>query len=112
MGGIWGCVDLFKVRDRLIVGETVLGELRQVLLRKLRWPAAMANELEVFLREHSMVIAKSQALDFRELNQDDLKVLGESVAGESDVLVTGDQDLLPDRSFLSALVVRNKIIFF
>jgi putative PIN family toxin of toxin-antitoxin system len=91
------CADIVNAaltEHRLIVGETVLRELRQVLLRKLRWPAAMANELETFLREHSLVIAKSQALDFRELDQDDLKVLGEAVAGKADVLVTGDQDLL------------------
>jgi uncharacterized protein len=91
------CADIVNVAlagHRLIVGETVLGELRQELLRKLRWPVAMINELETFLREHSMVIAKSQALDFHELDQDDLKVLGEAVAGEADVLVTGDQDLL------------------
>ncbi len=91
------CADIVNValaEHRLIVGETVLGELRQVLLRMLRWPAAMANELEVFLREHSMVIAECQVLDFRELEKDDLKVLREAVAGEADVLVTGDQDLL------------------
>jgi uncharacterized protein len=91
------CADIVNValaEHRLIVGETVLGELRQVLLRKLRWPAAMVNELETFLREHSMVIARSQALGFCELDQNDQKVLGEAVAGEADVLITGDQDLL------------------
>lgn len=88
-------VNAALAKHRLIVGEAVLGELRQFLLRELRWHAAMANELEVFLREHSMVIAESEALDFRDLDQDDLTVLGEAVAGKAGALVTGDQDLLP-----------------
>lgn len=91
------CADVVNValaEHRLIVGETVLGELRQVLLRKLRLPAATINELEAFLREHSQVNVESRALDFRELDQDDLRVLGEAVVGEADVFVTGDQDLL------------------
>ncbi len=91
------CADIVIValaEHHLVAGETVLGELRQVLVRKLGWPSTMTKELDTFLREHSRVIAEPQALDFRELDRNDLTVLGEAVAGEADVLVTGDQDLL------------------
>jgi putative PIN family toxin of toxin-antitoxin system len=91
------CADIVNVvltEHRLIVGATVLGELRQVLLSKLRLPVGAANEMDAFLRLQCTVIAEAQVLDFRELDQADLAVLGEAVAGQTDVLVTGDQDLL------------------
>jgi len=91
------CADIVNVvlaEHRLIVGETVLIELRQVLLKKLRVPVAAASELDAFLRLNATVIAGAQALEFRELDKADLAVLGEAVAGQADVLVTGDHDLL------------------
>lgn len=91
------CADIVNVvlaEHRLIIGETVLIELRQVLLKKLRVPVAAASELGAFVRLNATVMAGAQALEFRELDKADLAVLGEAVAGMADVLVTGDQDLL------------------
>lgn len=91
------CADIVNAalaEHRLVVGVTVLSELRQVLLTKLRLPVAAANEMDAFLRLHATVISKGAALEFRELEQNDRAVLAEAIAGRADVLVTGDQDLL------------------
>ncbi|MEX0733746.1 MAG: putative toxin-antitoxin system toxin component, PIN family [Steroidobacteraceae bacterium] len=91
------CADIVNAalaEHRLIVGATVLSELRQVLLTKLRLPVAAANEMDAFLRLHATVISKAPPLEFRELEQNDRAVLAEAIAGRADVLVTGDQDLL------------------
>lgn len=91
------CADIVNAalaEHRLVVGVTVLSELRQVLLAKLRLPAAAANEMDAFLRLHATVISEAPPLEFRELDQNDRAVLAEAIAGQADVLVTGDQDLL------------------
>lgn len=91
------CADIVNVvlaEHRLIVGATVLGELRQVLQHKLRVPVATVSELDAFLRLHATVIAKSRVLDIRGLDEGDLAVLSEAVSGKAEVLVTGDQELL------------------
>ncbi len=91
------CADLINVaiaEHRLIVGPTILGELRQVLLTKLRLPVAVATEYEALLRLHATMVSEAKQLNFPELDESDQKVLAEAVAGQADVLVTGDQDLL------------------
>ncbi len=91
------CADILNVvviEHRLLVGVTVLRELRQVLLQKLQVPAAVAEEMDAFLRLHATVIADAGSLELLELNSADRAVLAEAISGRADVLVTGDQDLL------------------
>lgn len=91
------CADIVNAElaeHQLIVGETVLAELRQVLRQKLRIPAAAMDEMDAFLRLHATVIADAPALDIRVRDDSDRAVLAEAVAGKADILVTGDQDLL------------------
>lgn len=91
------CADIVNAalaEHQLIVGETVLMELRQVLRRKLRLPIAAVDEMEAFLRLHATVIASAPVLEMPGLDENDRAVLAEAVTGKADVLVTGDQDLL------------------
>jgi putative PIN family toxin of toxin-antitoxin system len=91
------CADIFNAalaEHQLIVGGTVLTELRQVLRQKLRLPIAAVDEIEAFLRLHATVIASAPVLEMLGLDENDRAVLAEAVTGKADVLVTGDQDLL------------------
>jgi len=91
------CADIFNAalaEHQLIVGETVLTELRQVLRQKLRLPIAAMDEMEDFLCLHATVIASAPVLEMPGLDENDRAVLAEAVTGKADVLVTGDQDLL------------------
>jgi len=91
------CADIFNAalaEHQLIVGGTVLTELRQVLRQKLRLPIAAVDEIEAFLRLHATVIASAPVLEMPGLDENDRAVLAEAVTGKADVLVTGDQDLL------------------
>lgn len=90
------CADVLAVvlaEHELVLGETVLGELRRVLRQKLRMSAAMSDEVEVFLRRHAVIVPNAPPLRLRLRDRSDLPVLAEAVAGEAEVLVTGDQDL-------------------
>jgi putative PIN family toxin of toxin-antitoxin system len=91
------CADIFNAalaEHQVIVGETVLTELRQVLRQKLRLPTTTVDEMEAFLRLHATVIASAPVLELPGLDENDRAVLAEAATGKADVLVTGDQDLL------------------
>lgn len=90
------CADLLQVilaEHELILGATVQQELRHVLRQKLRLSSEMADEVDAFLRRRAMLVAEAPPLDLPLRDPTDLPVLAEAVAGQADVLVTGDRDL-------------------
>jgi putative PIN family toxin of toxin-antitoxin system len=91
------CADLLQValaEHQVMLGETVLSEVRRVLRQKLRVPRADVERTDAFLRGQAVIIAAEQPEPGTALDQADARVLAEAVAGEVDVLVTGDRDLL------------------
>ena len=91
------CADVVRVviaDHTLVVSETVLGELRRVLRDKLGVPLAIVESAEVFLRRHGIVIDRAPPLGIEVRDPDDVAVLEQAIAGEADMLVTGDRDLL------------------
>ena len=91
------CADVLHVvvaEHDLLVGKTVLKELRRVLRQKLRLPTATVNELDAFLRRHSTIVSKQAPLAVSLRDANDEAVLAEAVAGGADILVSGDRDLL------------------
>jgi len=91
------CADLLHVilaKHELMLGETVLTELRQVLSRKIGLSKETIRELETFLRQHATVVTAGGAVSRNTLDAADAVVLGEAATAAADVLVTGDQDLL------------------
>jgi len=91
------CADIVNAalaEHQLIIGPTVLAELQQVLLRKLRLPATVVDEVIAFLRLNATIIAAAPDLAIRGLDENDRALLAEAIAGNANVLVTGDQELL------------------
>ena len=54
----------------------------------------MIDAADEFLRETAVIVAEATPLSIKPVDPDDMPVLGEAVAGQADVLVTGDRDLL------------------
>ena len=81
-------------RHRLVVGETVLAELRRILRDKFGVPHDTVRAAERFLRAEGDVVGDAPSLGIELCDPDDIPVLEEAVAGKADVLVTGDGDLL------------------
>jgi putative PIN family toxin of toxin-antitoxin system len=91
------CADLFQVvlaDHQFVVGEAVLGELRRTLSRKLRMAPALVGEVEAFVRSQAEVVAEAPPIQLAVRDPADRLVVAEAVAGEAEVLVTGDSDLL------------------
>lgn len=87
-------VQLILLEHELVVGETVLAELRVVLHRKLKLPETTIDEVESFLRRRAIVVARSEGHPREDLDAADAAVLAEAVSASADVLVTGDGELL------------------
>ena len=87
-------VRLVLAEHDLLVPAVVLSELERVLATKLKLPKARVAEYLAFLREHEVIAKPAHLLDIEVRDRADAWVLASAVAGQADVLVTGDQDLL------------------
>ena len=87
-------VRLILAEHDLLVPEVVVAEVRRVLAKKLKLPAARIDEVVAFLREHEIIPKPSQVLALPIRDPADAWVLASAVAAGAHVLVTGDQDLL------------------
>jgi putative PIN family toxin of toxin-antitoxin system len=91
------CADVMRAvlaEHQLIMGEVVVNELGQVLIQRIRLPAATVKEILTFLREQELVPKPSAPWEVPIRDPDDRWILASAMAGRADVLVTGDRDLL------------------
>jgi uncharacterized protein len=91
------CADVMRAvlaEHELITGEVVLGELRAVLVHRIRLPQATVDEIVALLRDQEVVPKPPKPSDIPVRDPDDRWILASAVAGRADVLVTGDRDLL------------------
>jgi putative PIN family toxin of toxin-antitoxin system len=91
------CADVFNLvlaEHQLIVGETVIFEVRRVLRQKMRVPDKVAGEFEALLRAEALVVTKAKTVSIVVRDKSDMSVLAEAISGKAEVLVTGDKDLL------------------
>jgi putative PIN family toxin of toxin-antitoxin system len=91
------CADVLHAvlaEHQLVTGEAGLAETGRILRQKIRLSREVVAELETFLRQQSTVVRNPRPLSIKLRDTDDLAILGEALAAEADVLVTGDRDLL------------------
>jgi putative PIN family toxin of toxin-antitoxin system len=89
--------DVFRLvlsEHTLITGDVVLRELARWLRNRIRLPRARVDEIVAFLREHEVVPKPETPSGMTIRDEDDRWVPASAVAGATDVLVTGDRDLL------------------
>jgi len=90
------CADLFELvllEHDLILGRNVLRELAKALRQKIKLPAARSDEIVEFITGEAAQVVDDAAPIAAEVGADDALVLGEALAGESNIFVTGDAAL-------------------
>ena len=90
------CADLFAhvlLEHELLVGEAVIRELRSKLRIKLKLPKNTIDEIEGLLRDQVVVSTPAEHLSLNISDPDDEWIVAEALAGNADVLVTGDAAL-------------------
>lgn len=90
------CANLFAhvlLEHELLVGETVIRELRSKLRIKLKLSKHAIDEIETLLRDQTVVKTPTHHLRLGISDPDDEWIVAEAIAGEADTLVTGDAAL-------------------
>ena len=91
------CADLFELvllEHELILGGNVLRELRGALQRKVKLPASDSAAIVEFLLGEATLLIESSSPVRAAVDPDDAIVLGDAVAGNAQVFVTGDARVL------------------
>lgn len=94
------CADLFRLvlsEHELVTGEVNLIELRRVLGEHFHASGAQLVNVEGQLRDQVIVPRPITPSTLPIRDPDDSWVLASAIAGEADLLVTGDKDLLTVR---------------
>lgn len=91
------CADLYRItllHHDLIVGEFVLQELERVLSTRFHVPATQVAAVRGHLAQRTVVPMPTAPSPIPVADPDDAWVLASAEAGEVELLVTGDSDLL------------------
>lgn len=91
------CADVLRevlVRHEVLISPQVLKELRTVLKSKFRVPKDVIDDLIMLLQQAAVLTHAAELPKVRLRDKDDLPILGAALAGDADVLVTGDKELL------------------
>ncbi|MCZ7564701.1 MAG: putative toxin-antitoxin system toxin component, PIN family [Burkholderiales bacterium] len=91
------CADLLELvllEHDLILGQNVLREFDKALREKVRLPASNAVEVAEFVTgEATQIVDQAEPANVK-ADADDARVLGEALAGQAELFVTGDAALL------------------
>ena len=91
------CADLFELvllEHDLVLGRNVLRELKKALRSKVKLSESRAGKIVDFVSgEAILIVGRSDPIEAA-LDTDDALVLGEALAGEAEIFVTGDAALL------------------
>ncbi|MGH7617203.1 MAG: putative toxin-antitoxin system toxin component, PIN family [Gemmatimonadaceae bacterium] len=105
------CADVLRTvlaEHELVIGEVILVELRRVLTSKFKVPADRADAIEAIFAPFPVLPKPSAPSELSVRDPSDRWILATALAGEADVLVTGDEDLLAvaDRAPIRILAPR------
>ncbi len=102
------CADVLRTvlaEHDLVIGEIILTELRQILSSKFKVPADRMDSIEAVFAPFPSV-PKPAAPGLASIRDPaDRWVFATAVAGQADVLVTGDHDLLAVRDESPLLIL-------
>jgi putative PIN family toxin of toxin-antitoxin system len=91
------CADLLELvllEHDLVLGRNVLRELDKALRQKIRLSAAHAAEIAEFVSGEATVLVEDAKPANVKVDADDARVLGEALAGQAEMFITGDAALL------------------
>jgi putative PIN family toxin of toxin-antitoxin system len=91
------CADVLRTvlaEHDLVIGDVILAELRRVLSTKLKVPADRLDLIEVVFAPFPLIPKPAQPASNLIRDPADRWIVATAVAGNADVLVTGDRDLL------------------
>ena len=89
------CLDSHKI----ILSEHLLGEISRNLIKKIKLPKEVVDEIIELLRENATILSPDPLPPDTCRDPDDVNVLGLATSAGADCIVTGDKDLLVLKKF-------------
>ena len=94
------CADVLRsvlAEHELVIGEVILVELRRVLANKFKVPTEKIKAIEAIFEPFAALPKPKEPSTLPVRDASDGWILATALAGDADVLVTGDDDLLAVR---------------
>ena len=85
--------ELILSDHELVLSQVVLQEFEDKMRSKFKIPVSRLKELKDFLNDH-VVASGGLRSTYALRDKDDEWILGDAISSQSDVLITGDKDLL------------------
>jgi putative PIN family toxin of toxin-antitoxin system len=91
------CADIFRIilsEHHLILCDHVLTELEDVLTKKINLPEKQITSILQYLRTFEIISNHMPPVKIELRDKNDIPVISAALNSKSDILVTGDKDLL------------------
>lgn len=96
----------------LICSEEILNEVRKKLLTKFHWTTADAELFLTGVRGIAEMVESDKKLSVVKRDPDDNKILECAVAGNADLIVSADQDLIKLKKFRGIAIIHPKTLSY
>lgn len=100
-------VRVTEGHDKLLISKSIIDEVLDVLTRKFEWRSEAVERVALLLKSISETLATRQRLHLLR-DEPDNRILECAIAGNADLIVTGDRELLQLREFERVRVVSLK----
>ncbi|MGC8555368.1 MAG: putative toxin-antitoxin system toxin component, PIN family [Candidatus Acidulodesulfobacterium sp.] len=91
------CSELFEnciLNQQIIISEFILHEVEEKLIKKIKLPQKIVYEIIEYLR-NTFSLVEPKLIDSNICrDKNDLKIIGTALAGNAQIIITGDKDLL------------------
>jgi uncharacterized protein len=98
-------LEVVTIEHELVTGRGVLKELERVLRIKLKVPASRCAEVVELIASEAVLVVDEGAAVECDADEDDKLILGEALAGDAEVFVTGDADIVALKTMGSMQIV-------
>ncbi len=91
------CADIFRIilsEHHLILCDHVLNELENILTKKINLPEEQITSILQYLRTFEIISNHTPPVKIELQDKNDIPVISAALNSKSDIIVTGDKDLL------------------
>lgn len=100
--------EIFRLivkEHHLVLGNTIINEFKRVLSKKFKIKQNEVDEILDFLKSFETCTYSGEKSPIELSDKDDEKVLANAIKSKSEILVTGDKDLLEIKKNLSIKIL-------
>ena len=91
------CSELFEnciLNQQIIISEFILSEIKEKLIKKIKLPQEIVYEIIEYLKNTFSLVEPEFINGSICRDKSDLIIIGTAIAGNAQIIITGDKDLL------------------